>query len=141
MMVIDPENPDHHEAEGIGYQIGKDPMQIVLKQPHRIRLSGNVRDLYGKHHNGDNDGDDSITKCFYSAGAYFHFNKSDSTNKISSQFCKNPGGIFFFRALVKRMRDWLRVLLAGYGAKKLGGGCLSTIVIFLVLYWLLGQHC
>jgi hypothetical protein len=39
------------------------------------------------------------------------------------------------------MPNWLRALLAGYGAKKLGGGCLSTIVIFLVLYWLLGQHC
>jgi len=39
------------------------------------------------------------------------------------------------------MPNWLRALIAGYGAKKLGGGCLSTIVVFLVLYWLLGQHC
>jgi hypothetical protein len=39
------------------------------------------------------------------------------------------------------MPNWLRALIAGYGAKKLGGGCLSTILIFVVLYWLLGQHC
>jgi hypothetical protein len=32
----------------------------------------------------------------------------------------------------------LRGLAAGYGAKKLGGGCFSTILIFLLLWWLLG---
>jgi hypothetical protein len=32
----------------------------------------------------------------------------------------------------------LRGGLAGLGAWKLGGGCLSTIIIFLILYWLLG---
>jgi hypothetical protein len=37
------------------------------------------------------------------------------------------------------MRDWMRALIAGYGAKKLGGGCLSTVVIFIVIYYLLGQ--
>lgn len=36
------------------------------------------------------------------------------------------------------MRNVFRALLAGYGAKKLGGGCISTILIFLLLYWLLG---
>lgn len=35
------------------------------------------------------------------------------------------------------MRGLFRGLLAGYGAKKMGGGCLSTIVIFLLLWWLL----
>jgi hypothetical protein len=40
-----------------------------------------------------------------------------------------------------QMPDWLRALIAGYGAKKLGGGCLSTIVIFFILYWLLGHGC
>jgi hypothetical protein len=38
-----------------------------------------------------------------------------------------------------RMRGLVRTLLAGYGAKKLGGGCHSTIIIFLILYWLLGH--
>lgn len=37
------------------------------------------------------------------------------------------------------MPKWLRALIAGYGAKKLGGGCLSTILIFFVIYWALGQ--
>lgn len=37
------------------------------------------------------------------------------------------------------MRGLFRTLLAGYGAKKLGGGCLSTIIIFIILYWLLGH--
>ena len=30
-------------------------------------------------------------------------------------------------------------LLAGWGASKLGGGCISTIIIFIILYWLLGK--
>lgn len=33
----------------------------------------------------------------------------------------------------------LRGLAAGYGAKKMGGGCLSTILIFILLWWLLGN--
>jgi hypothetical protein len=37
------------------------------------------------------------------------------------------------------MSKLLRGLVAGYGAKKLGGGCLSTILIFLLLWWLLGN--
>lgn len=37
------------------------------------------------------------------------------------------------------MPNWLRALIAGYGAKKLGGGCFSTILIFVVLYYALGK--
>lgn len=36
------------------------------------------------------------------------------------------------------MRTLLRGCLAGWGASKLGGGCLSTILLFILLYWLLG---
>ena len=36
------------------------------------------------------------------------------------------------------MSGLIRVGAAGYGAKKLGGGCISTVLIFLLLYWLLG---
>ncbi len=32
----------------------------------------------------------------------------------------------------------LRGLAAGYGAKKLGGGCFSTVLIFIVLWFILG---
>ena len=37
------------------------------------------------------------------------------------------------------MSKLLRGLAAGYGAKKLGGGCLSTIPVFFLLWWLLGN--
>ena len=37
------------------------------------------------------------------------------------------------------MRGPARGILAGLGAWKLGGGCLSTVVIFIALYWLLGN--
>jgi len=37
------------------------------------------------------------------------------------------------------MNKGLKALIAGYGAYKLGGGCLGTIVVFLIIYWLLGQ--
>lgn len=36
------------------------------------------------------------------------------------------------------MNNFFKALIAGYGAKKLGGGCLSTILIFIVIYWALG---
>jgi hypothetical protein len=37
------------------------------------------------------------------------------------------------------MSKLLRGLAAGYGAKKLGGGCFSTVLIFILLWWLLGN--
>jgi hypothetical protein len=37
------------------------------------------------------------------------------------------------------MPNWLRALIAAYGAKKLGGGCFSTLLIFFVIYYALGQ--
>ncbi len=37
------------------------------------------------------------------------------------------------------MNRLFKTLIAGYGAKKLGGGCLSTVVIFIIIYALLGQ--
>ena len=37
------------------------------------------------------------------------------------------------------MSKLLRGLAAGYGAKKLGGGCFSTVLIFILLWWLLGH--
>ncbi|MEO6150230.1 MAG: hypothetical protein ABIN95_04315 [Mucilaginibacter sp.] len=37
------------------------------------------------------------------------------------------------------MNSFFKALIAGYGAKKLGGGCFSTIVIFILIYVALGQ--
>jgi hypothetical protein len=37
------------------------------------------------------------------------------------------------------MNNLFKTLIAGYGAKKLGGGCISTIIVFVIIYFLLGQ--
>jgi hypothetical protein len=37
------------------------------------------------------------------------------------------------------MNRFFRAIIAAWGAKKLGGGCLSTIVIFIAIYMLLGK--
>jgi hypothetical protein len=37
------------------------------------------------------------------------------------------------------MSKLLRGVAAGYGANKLGGGCFSTVLVFILLWWLLGH--
>lgn len=37
------------------------------------------------------------------------------------------------------MSKLLRGAVAGWGATKLGGGCLTTLVVFALLWWLLGN--
>lgn len=37
------------------------------------------------------------------------------------------------------MNGFFKTIIAGLTAKKLGGGCISTILIFLLIYWLLGK--
>ena len=37
------------------------------------------------------------------------------------------------------MKDLLRALLAGWGAKKAGFGCFGTVIVFIILYWILGK--
>jgi hypothetical protein len=37
------------------------------------------------------------------------------------------------------MNNIFKGLIAGYGASKLGDGCLGTIVVFVIIYALLGQ--
>jgi len=37
------------------------------------------------------------------------------------------------------MNNFFRALIAGYGAKKLGGGCLGTIIVFILIWIALGQ--
>jgi len=36
------------------------------------------------------------------------------------------------------MSKLLRGAVAGFGAMKLGGGCLGTLVVFVLLWWVLG---
>jgi hypothetical protein len=33
--------------------------------------------------------------------------------------------------------SFLKALVAGWGASKLGGGCITTVIVFILLYWLL----
>jgi hypothetical protein len=41
-----------------------------------------------------------------------------------------------------KMEGPLRGLLAGAAAWKFGGGCVSTMLIFIIVFWLLGYvHC
>jgi hypothetical protein len=37
------------------------------------------------------------------------------------------------------MNNFFKAIIAGYGAKKLGGGCLGTIIVFVIIWWLLGM--
>lgn len=37
------------------------------------------------------------------------------------------------------MNNFFRALIAGYGAKKLGGGCFGTIIVFIIIWVALGQ--
>jgi hypothetical protein len=36
-------------------------------------------------------------------------------------------------------RSILRALIAGWGARRFGGGCITTIIVFIVLYLLISQ--
>ena len=36
------------------------------------------------------------------------------------------------------MNKLVRALIAGWGAKKIGGGCVSTIIVFIIIYYALG---
>ncbi len=37
------------------------------------------------------------------------------------------------------MNGFFKALIAGYGAKKLGGGCIGTILVFIIIWWILGM--
>jgi hypothetical protein len=39
----------------------------------------------------------------------------------------------------RQMNKIARGLIAGYGAKKIGGGCISTVLVFLIIWWALGS--
>ena len=36
------------------------------------------------------------------------------------------------------MNKLVRALIAGWGAKKIGGGCITTIIVFFIIYYALG---
>lgn len=56
---------------------------------------------------------------------------------------QDSGSTYFYSKLKIAMRKIIRALLAGWGAKKLGGktgcGCFGTIIVFIILWWLLSN--
>jgi hypothetical protein len=46
---------------------------------------------------------------------------------------------FIIKSTIQPMNNFFRTLIAGYGATKLGGGCFSMIIIFILIYVALGQ--
>ena len=52
-----------------------------------------------------------------------------------------PGGTGFLLTWNKHihMNNIFRGLIAGYGAKKLGGGCFGTVIVFIIIWVALGQ--
>jgi len=63
-------------------------------------------------------------------------------NLLTSQhFCPNCGLSPYFISSTRKRRSMqgpMRGLLAGVAAWKLGGGCISTILIFILVFWMLG---
>ena len=48
----------------------------------------------------------------------------------------------FLNSKKATMNKLFRGLIAAYGAKKLGGGCISTVIVFIIIYVALGHvHC
>ena len=73
---------------------------------------------------------------------------ANSCIKLSEVFTTSASGFSHWKLgninkkLVKNlnyMNNIFRAIIAGYGAKKLGGGCLGTIILFIIIYMVLGQ--
>ena len=55
---------------------------------------------------------------------------------------KNGWHSFFIMIANITMNNWLKTLIAGYAGWKWGGGCFGFIVVFAIVYFLLGHaHC
>ena len=65
-----------------------------------------------------------------------HLRIVKSSNVEAARARAGHDGTTFASARV--MSKLLRGVAAGWGAKKLGGGCLSTIIVFVILWYLLG---
>jgi hypothetical protein len=63
-------------------------------------------------------------------------NGQNRVRDVSDRYSFHHGGFATEKIL---MEGPLRGCLAGAGAWKLGGGCFSTIIIFIILYILLGH--
>jgi hypothetical protein len=64
-----------------------------------------------------------------------HFSSYKKANPVQNRWHN-----FSCKAIKIKMQNWLRTLIAGYAGWKWGGGCLGFVVVFVVVYYLLG-HC
>ncbi len=67
-----------------------------------------------------------------------NWNTNCSSTDHWTEICINSIQIFQTREII--MQGPLRGILAGAAAWKFGGGIISTILIFILVFWLLG-HC
>jgi hypothetical protein len=56
------------------------------------------------------------------------------------QYCIRPDYYIYYSSKLSTMNKFFRAIIAFWGAKKFGGGCLGSIVLFIIIYWALG-HC
>ncbi|MGH9905257.1 MAG: hypothetical protein ACRD8U_06680 [Pyrinomonadaceae bacterium] len=62
-----------------------------------------------------------------------------ATSQYRAAFkARRDASYYINRELGAIMEGPLRGILAGAAAWKFGGGCISTILIFIIVFWLLG---
>jgi len=72
MVVIDPENANHHKAKSVCNNVREQVFQFMSEHPFR-RWPGDVGNFYCENHDRDDYGDYTITEGFYSCCSNFHF--------------------------------------------------------------------
>jgi hypothetical protein len=61
---------------------------------------------------------------------------------VRKYLSRGIGIIFLTRDRKKDMNNFWRTLIAGYAGWKWGGGCLGFVVVFIIVFYLLGYiHC
>lgn len=55
------------------------------------------------------------------------------------RLCRSTVGWHALCFMLLQMSKLLRGVAAGWGAKKLGGGCFTTILVFVILWYVLGH--
>ena len=58
--------------------------------------------------------------------------------KIANNNFRLPWHSFSIKTVKSTMNNFLRSIIAGYAGWKWGGGCLGGIIVFFIVFWLLG---
>lgn len=73
-----------------------------------------------------------VSVVFIAAGRPVHAANTPAVSAGTAAIYNQP-----LKLLV--MQNWLKALIAGGAAYKWGGGCVGTILIFVLVYFLLGS--